>query len=95
MTHWNVPCPGCGVTTAVSLAAHGRVLDSLRTQPFGLVLMAATLGTTLWALAWHRRGRDLYAEFPRRRWKGHGTALALLALLAWLYKIALARGALG
>lgn len=95
MTHWNVPCPGCGVTTAVALAAHGRVLDSLRAQPFGLVLLAGMLTATLWALAGHLCGRDLHAELPRLPWKAFAKVLAWLALLAWLYTLARAQGALG
>lgn len=32
------PCPSCGMTTAVAAAVHGRVMESLRAQPFGVVL---------------------------------------------------------
>lgn len=95
MRQWNLPCPGCGVTTAVTLAAHGRPLASLRTQPFGLVLFAATLAAAAWALAGHARGRDLYAELPGLPWKRLVVLFGALALLAWLYKLALARGGLG
>jgi hypothetical protein len=95
MRQWNLPCPGCGVTTAVTLAAHGRPLASLRTQPFGLVLLAAALAAAVWALVGHGRGRDLWAELPGLRWKAFGMGLALLALLAWLYKLARVQGALG
>jgi hypothetical protein len=39
------PCPTCGMTTAVSLAAHARPLESFRTQPFGaLVALGASVG---------------------------------------------------
>ena len=95
MTHWNVPCPGCGVTTAVTLAAHGRPLASLRAQPFGLVLRACALAAAAWALAGHARGRDLGAGLPKLPWTRIGGVLALLGMLAWLYKLALVRGALG
>lgn len=39
------PCPTCGMTTAVSLAAHGQFIASARAQPMGLVLalLAAVL----------------------------------------------------
>jgi hypothetical protein len=92
MTHWNVPCPGCGVTTALALAARGQPLGSLRTQPFGLVLLGAALATALWALAGQARGRDLHAALPGLPWRRLGSVLGTLALLAWLYKLALARG---
>ena len=35
------PCPTCGMTTAVSLAAHGRLVDAAIAQPFGLVVALA------------------------------------------------------
>ncbi len=95
MTHWNVPCPGCGVTTAVSLAAHGRPLASLRTQPFGLVLLLASLAGAGWAALLHLWHRDLYAELHSLPWKRLAGALGTLLLLAWIYKLTLVRGWFG
>ena len=95
MSRWNFPCPGCGVTTSIALAAHGRPLAALRTQPFGPVVLAAALAGAVWALAGHARGRDLRAELARVDSKRWGTLLAALGLLAWCYKLALARGWLG
>ena len=92
MAHWNVPCPGCGVTTAVALAMHGRPMESLATQPFGAVLIAGTVAAAVWALASHAGGRDLAVALPHRPWKRLGSAFALLALLGWGYKLARARG---
>lgn len=95
MAHWNVPCPGCGVTTAVALAVHGAPLASLRVQPFGLVTLAAAGLAALWAVRGHARGRDLFAELPRLPWKRLGAVLGALAACAWLYKLALVRGWFG
>jgi len=95
MRLWSFPCPGCGVTTSVALAVHGHVLAALRTQPFGLVVLALALCAPIWALAGHARGRDLASELAlvdRRRWT---RTLVTLALLAWVYKIALVRGWIG
>lgn len=92
MRAWNVPCPGCGVTTAVALAARGHGLAALRVQPLGPLLVAAALGLAGWALFVHARGGDLAAEFARWRWKSLGLWLATLALLAWIYKLAALRG---
>ena len=63
--------------------------------PFGLVVLVAALSAALWALAGHARGRDLHADLTSLRWKRIGRVLALLALLAWLYKLALARDGFG
>jgi len=83
-----VPCPGCGVTTAVTLAAHGRLLEAFRNQPLGLVLAALLAVYPLWALWQLVRGRDL-AERARgidaRLWVP-GTIVVILG--AWIYKLA-------
>ncbi len=95
MRLWNLPCPGCGVTTSIALVAHGQPLAALRSQPFGLVALATTLGAALWALLGHARGRDLHAELPRLRWRRWSSLLVTLAMLAWVYKLALVRGWIG
>jgi hypothetical protein len=95
MRLWNFPCPGCGVTTSIALVAHGRPLEALRTQPFGLVALATVLAGAVGALVGHARGEDLYAELPRVAWARWVRVLATLAVLAWMYKIALVRGLLG
>ncbi|MFN7020064.1 MAG: DUF2752 domain-containing protein [Phycisphaerales bacterium] len=83
-----VPCPTCGMTTAVAAAANGSYFTSLRTQPFGFIMALAAavsfwagmhvawFGSRLWTVA----GR-LFA--PRLAW-----ALAVMLLGAWVYKIA-------
>lgn len=92
MSHWNVPCPGCGVTTAVTLTAHGRLLEALRTQPFGPILLAGSLAAASCALVVHARRRDLRDAVTRLPWRLIGGTLATTALLAWIYKLALLRG---
>ncbi|NOT30468.1 MAG: DUF2752 domain-containing protein [Planctomycetes bacterium] len=95
MTHWNVPCPGCGVTTAVALAAHGSPLESLRAQPFGLALLLTSLTGAGWAAFLHLRRQDLYVELHVLPWRRLATMLGTLLLLTWIYKLALVRGGLG
>ncbi len=80
------PCPTCGMTTSVSLAAHGRLIDSFVAQPFGLlVAVAAAVG--FWsglhvALTGSQLGR-IYGTLmtPAVLW-----TLAALAAAAWGYK---------
>jgi len=83
------PCPTCGCTTAVSHFAHGNLISSFVTQPFGfgVALLASLLvpftfmgvatgtwyGPTMFWLSWHWQ-----------KWV-YGT-LGVLAL-AWIYKI--------
>jgi hypothetical protein len=84
----HVPCPGCGVTTSVALAAHGRILDSARTQPFGLLVALAIPAVAIWAIAGHLRGRDLYRDLTSVRLGAWTWWLAGAIALAWAYKIA-------
>ena len=78
-TGW--PCPSCGMTTAVSAAVHGQVGDSLKAQPFGIVLAlgAATLGAA--GLIQAATARGLLGPF-RLGWWWLGGALAGM-LLGW------------
>jgi len=92
MTHWNVPCPGCGVTTAVVLTLRGRIGVALATQPLGPLLVLASLALAGWAVILHRRGQDLAAELLRWRWRRAATAAGAVLVLAWLYKAAAVRG---
>lgn len=88
LARWNVPCPGCGVTTALVHAAQGEPLRALAAQPLGFALaLAAALAAPL-ALALHLRGRDLGALAARVLASRAPFALALFVAACWLYKIA-------
>ncbi len=89
MMEWfHVPCPGCGVTTSVALAAHGRIFDAARTQPFGLFVALAIPAAAVWAVAGHLRGRDLYRDLTSIRFGAWAWWLAGGVAAAWAYKIA-------
>ena len=86
-----LPCPMCGMTTTFTLMAHLRPLDALLTQPFGIVLFAATV------LLFSVGVAETLA--PARRWTRLAVALGphegkLLGLFGagliagWFYKIA-------
>ena len=95
MEWWHVPCPGCGVTTSVSLAAHGRFWASIVNQPFGFV---CALGVPLYAVfcgVIHLRGRDLNDELHRLKLGKLGLAIACVLVLSWIYKIAAVQHWLG
>jgi len=92
---WNVPCPGCGVTTAVALAFHAQPLASLRTQPFGLVTILAVVGFALFTLHKHLTRGDAYRVLPRLPWRVLLPGGVLLLGGCWIYKLARMRGWLG
>ncbi len=82
------PCPTCGMTTAVSLAAHGAPGQALATQPFGaLVALGASVG--FWgclhvAAFGSRIGRIAESLLrPKALWVGAGLLGA-----SWVYKMA-------
>ena len=88
MEWFHVPCPGCGVTTSVALAAKGRFLESAKNQPFGLLVALAIPVAAVWALAGHLRGRDLYRDLMSIRVGAWTWWLAGAIALAWAYKFA-------
>jgi hypothetical protein len=93
MLQWTgVPCPGCGVTTAASLFAHGEVRAALHAQPFGVLCAALIPPFAALALVAHARGRDLGREVRRLGLRAWLWGLALAALVGWAWKIALVRG---
>src|SRR5688572_13034388 len=92
MAHWNVPCPGCGVTTSLAWIARGELLAALEVQPLGPLLALGTVASAVWALKGHLGGRDTARELERLPWRRLVRAAGVVVVLAWLYKAAAARG---
>jgi hypothetical protein len=85
---FGVPCPGCGVTTSVVLAAHGDFAASLANQPFGFATFFGVLAFAVWALLAHLAGRDLHADVRRLNRAAVWVPVAALLVAAWVYKLA-------
>jgi len=88
LTGW--PCPMCGMTTTFSLAAHGRIIEALLCQPYGLVLFAVTLVTAVVSLMELLRPRGRWRRFwdwlgLKEGWVAAGLLGGLL--VGWLYKL--------
>ena len=85
---FDAPCMTCGMTTSFTHAAHGRLLESLLTQPLGMmlsVLAAAAFWIGLFvALTGSRLGEHALRLLSTRSL----IALAALGAVAWVYKIA-------
>lgn len=87
MEHWNVPCPGCGVTTSVSLATRGHLWDSFVNQPFGFTI-AILMGLYVFVIPiLHFRGVDLarWLESPPPRWVVVSGSVLMVAAWAWKF----------
>ncbi len=87
-----IPCATCGMTTAFSHAAHGRLIESFITQPAGALLALATAMALLisaWALA---TGMSL-APLASRVWRPRTVFVgAAIVIGAWIYKILVVTG---
>lgn len=82
------PCATCGMTTAVSHAAHGRIVQSFLTQPagaLGAILLAALFWGLLHVAATGSRLGRMYGSMVTPRVTGWGVAVLLAA---WAYKAA-------
>ena len=87
MELFGVPCPGCGVTTSVTLASRGRLADSFSTQPFGLLLALGGVLLIPWALIGLLRRRDLGEDLARYARKPVLIPLGVCFVGAWIYKL--------
>lgn len=88
------PCPTCGMTTAFSLAAHGRVGGAVFAQPAGAFLAFVTAGAFLVGTHMALTGSSTHLLLARL-WRGWmGWAMLVLVLGAWAWKIAISRGVL-
>lgn len=79
------PCPSCGLTTSVSAAAHGQLVYSFQTQPFGLILVAAVVMLAAVGGFELLTGRGLIRRFrPGPLW---AVAAFVGMLLGWAWKL--------
>jgi len=87
MRLWNVPCPGCGVTTSAALAVRGSLVASFLNQPFGLLATLLAAAYVPWATFQHLRGRDLSQRLDGALAGRWGIILGVVLVLAWFYKL--------
>lgn len=91
----SIPCPGCGVTTSVALAAHGQFAASFWNQPFGLFMALAVPIVAIFALVQHARCRDLGQVLRAMYLRWWMLGIGLVALAGWAWKAAAMRGWVG
>jgi hypothetical protein len=95
MEWWNVPCPGCGVTTSIALVGHGHFWASIVNQPFGFLVAIGLPLFAAWAIVSALRGKNLATAVGKWRIGWWGIALVAVMALSWLYKTAVVRHWLG
>ncbi len=67
-THWQVYCPGCGGTRAVTALAHGHLLRALYFHPAVPVIVGLGAVYLVSQTAWRFRGRRGWALRYDQRW---------------------------
>lgn len=95
--HYGIPCPNCGMTRSLILAAHGEYARSLRLAPGGAALVPAALLTGLMlgafgtAMSW---GRPSATRRLREALRITVVACAGLSASVWLggWAVEVARG---
>lgn len=95
MVWWNIPCPGCGVTTSLALVAHGHPWASFVNQPFGFAFALVLVAFATWAVVQAVKGRDLSRAVHELRVGKLALWLALLMAASWVYKLVLVRHWIG
>jgi hypothetical protein len=88
MELFGIPCPGCGVTTSVVLAAHGELARSFVNQPFGCALALCMASFVAWAVWAQLSGRDLASDMRRLPRKRLLLAALAICAVAWIDKLA-------
>lgn len=93
LTGW--PCPGCGLSRAITLMLRGRWRESLQLHPFALYVMlwgVMLAGAALLPKTWQARWATIWANFEARTrihtviWVAfglYGFARLLCAALGW------------
>ncbi len=87
-----IPCPLCGGTRALALAARGRWGASLMMNPLATCLLAGALAAAVWLGLCAATGRDVGLTAAGRLLRARPTRYIALALLAalWLRQVHLA-----
>ena len=81
------PCPGCGLTTSVSMTMHGRLGEALYAQPFGVILALALMVLGIIGLCEVVTGRSQFSRVGVSWWWLAWAGAAMLA--GWGVKLVL------
>jgi hypothetical protein len=83
------PCATCGMTTAFTLAVHGRLLAAFATQPAGALFAVAVASITLLSAYALVAGLNL-APLGSLLWRPRPLlSIGLFVVVAWVYKMIL------
>lgn len=86
-----LPCPTCGMTTAVRLFAVGHFREAFLTQPAAWLLCVGLLVTAAFALVMAVTGREWGVLRWIRRWKLKYVVLVVAIILGAAWAVTMAR----
>ncbi len=87
---FGIPCPTCGMTTAFSLMARGRVLDAFRTQPAGAFFSIAAAMIAVFCVVFAAIGKGPAMRLTARQVGAAVVAVVVIVIAAWIYKLSVA-----
>jgi hypothetical protein len=82
-----IPCPSCGMTTAFSWAAHGRLDRAFLAQPAGALLAILTACIVIISLYLAITGKDITRLLDDRLILRVLIGFGVVVIAAWAYKI--------
>lgn len=87
-----IPCPSCGTTRAIQLILHGKIIESLYMNPFGIIVAVLMTAAPLWILYDAITQKESFLFFYKKseeaiRIKWLSIVLIILVLINWCWNI--------
>ena len=83
-----IPCPACGSTRATLLLFHGKILESVLVNPFGLITNILIIGSIVWMIVDLIKGKETYFSFMKKDWNRKVKIIVLLIIVInWIWNI--------
>lgn len=83
-----IPCPGCGTIRSLNLLLEGKVVESMKMNPLGVMLSLLAVVCFVWYVVdLYRGSRSLYKAF-HTRWPNYTIVIAsALTIANWAWNI--------
>jgi hypothetical protein len=86
---FGIPCPGCGLTTAVGQLLHGQLTDSLQTHAFAPIFVFSFLVMVVVLFLPEKQRESTIARIEKFEHRTGITSLILISLLVyWVIRLA-------
>ena len=82
-----IHCPHCGLTTSFSWFVRGEFYNSMKANPAGLMLAAASVVILIWTIVVSIRGTFVILHEPGRDLLVGFGIWVLLSIIIWLFRL--------